>query len=153
MLIPNWQRLIGMYIYMLPWSEAIPFGSNLFVQIPLLKWLTLPTLPFLVLETAIPFGSLILFITLFLAVIRNPKIPYFLRYNTLQAILFNIAIYLMRYAFQIIINPLGNGLIVRTLYSTVFIGALTIVIFAIGECLQGKEPDFPGFSEAVKMQL
>ena len=27
------------------------------------------------------------------------------------------------------------------------------VIFAFGECLQGKEPDIPGISEAVRMQL
>ena len=138
---------------MLPWSDTIPFGSNLFLEFPFLQWLAIPTLPLIILERGIPFGGLVLFLVMFLAVVRNTKVPYFIRFNTLQALLIDIAVILVSYAFQIILQPLGSLLILRTLSSTVFIGVLSIVIFAIAQCLQGNEPDLPGISEAVKVQL
>ncbi len=153
MSIPFWQRIVGLFIYMLPWSDAIPFGRNLFQQFPFLQWLAIPALPLMILQQAIPFGSLILFLILFLAVIRNPKVPYFLRFNTLQGLLIDIAVVLISYAFQILLQPIGGGLFTRTLSSTAFVGILTIMIFAISECIQGKEPDLPGISEAVRIQL
>ena len=107
----------------------------------------------MVIEQAIPFGNLLLFFVLFLVVARNPKLPYFLRFNTLQALLIDIGVILISYGFQVLIQPLGTGLIVSTLSSTVLIAILAIVLFACGECLQGKEPDLPGISEAVRMQL
>jgi hypothetical protein len=42
---------------------------------------------------------------------------------------------------------------VGTLSSTVVIAVLAILVFAIIECLRGREPDLPGLSQAVRMQL
>ena len=151
--LPIWQRILGLLIYMLPWSDALPFAGSLFQQFPVMRWLTLPVLPIIIIERGIPFGSLLLFFLLFLAVVRNPKVPYFLRFNTLQALLLDISIVILNFAFQVLLLPIGSTLIVRSLSSTVLIGMLAIVIFAGVECLQGKEPDLPGISQAVKMQL
>ncbi len=152
MLIPIWQKFLGILIYMLPWSEALPFGRYLFQDFPLLQWLELPTLPIIIFQRGVPFGNLLLFFILFLGVVRNPKIPYFLRFNTLQAILIDIGLLLISYAFQIILQPLG-GLVLSTFSSTVWIGVLAIIVFASIESIQGKEPDLPWISEAVRMQL
>ena len=153
MVIPIWQRLLGLIVYILPWSDAIPFGRSLFLQFPFLNWLSLPALPLIILESLVPFGSFLIFILLFLAIIRNPKVPYFIRFNTLQALLIDISIILMSYAFQIILQPFGSSLIIRSLSSTVLVAVFTIMIFAISECIQGKEPDLPAISEAVRAQL
>ena len=153
MLIPIWQKLIGVLIYMLPWSDAIPFGRYILMDFPSLQWLAVPAMPIILIEQGMPLGNLLLFFVLFLAVARNPKVPYFLRFNTLQALLLDITVILISYAFKVFIQPLGTGLIVSTLSSTVLIAILAIVIFALVECLQGKEPDLPGISEAVRMQL
>ncbi len=153
MIIPLWQKLIGVLIYLLPWSDAIPFGKYLFIDFPFLQWLAVPALPIILIEQVIPFGSFLLFFLLFLTIVRNPKIPYFLRFNTLQALLIDIGIILISYTFQIILQPLGTKLITSTLSSTILMGILAIVIFAFGECLQGKEPDLPVISDAVRIQL
>ena len=34
MAIPVWQRFLGLLVYLLPWSDAIPFGSHLMLQFP-----------------------------------------------------------------------------------------------------------------------
>tara|TARA_Y100001968_G_C19370843_1_gene725063 strand:- start:902 stop:1363 length:462 start_codon:yes stop_codon:yes gene_type:complete len=153
MVIPNWQKITGLGVYLLPWSDALPFGSNLFVEFPFLQTIAIPALPLIIIERLIPFGGFIIFIGLFAGVVRNPKVPYFIRFNCLQAILLDISLILINYAFQILLKPLGNALIFRTLSSTCLIAMLSVMIFAVSKCLQGEEPDIPGFSEAVRMQL
>ena len=152
--IPIWQRLLGLLVYVLPWSDAIPIGQHLLIQFPVLQWLTLPALPLFILERGIPFGlgNLLVFFVLFLAVVRNPNVPYFIRFNTLQALLVDIVVVLIGYAFTILL-PIGGGLMMRTLSSTVVVGVLAVVIFALIECSRGREPDLPGLSQAVRMQL
>ena len=151
--IPIWQRLLGFLVYVLPWSDAIPFGQHLFLQFPVLQWLILPAEPLLILKSGIPLnlGNLLVFFLLFLAVVRNSNVPYFIRFNTLQALLVDIVVVLISYAFVIL--PIGGGLMMRTLSSTVVVGVLAVVIFALIECSRGREPDLPGLSQAVRMQL
>ena len=94
-----------------------------------------------------------IFFLLFLAVVRNPAVPYFIRFNTLQALLVDIIVVMLGYAFMIVLQPLVRGLMLRTLSSTVVIAVLAVAIFAIVECIRGREPDLPGLSQAVRMQL
>ena len=154
--IPLWQRLVAPLMYLLPWSEAIPFGSALYQQYPWLQWLNLPVVPIELLKRSVPFGlgGLLLFFVLFLAVVRNPSVPYFLRFNTLQALLTDIILIVVTLAFMFLLQPIvGGGLLLRTLSSTVVVGTLAILVFALVECLRGKEPDLPGISQATRMQL
>ena len=153
MSIPIWQRGIGFLMYMLPWSDALGFGGYLFKDFQFLQLLAIPAIPIVLIEQIIPFGSLILFLGLFLAVVRNPKVPYFLRFNTLQALLIDIALFVITLTFQIILKPIGESFIVSTLSSTVLVGTLAIIIFVFVKCIQGEEPDLPGISEAVRVQL
>ena len=154
--IPVWQRVVAPLVYLLPWSDAIPFGGPLFQQYPWMQWFTLPVLPLALLERSVPFGlgGLLLFFVLFLAVVRNPNVPYFLRFNTLQALLTDIVIMVLGFAFGILLRPIAGGsLLVSTLSSTVVVAVLAILLFAVVECWRGREPDLPGISQAVRMQL
>lgn len=155
--IPLWQRVIAPIVYLLPWSDAIPFGLGLdgvFNQVPLLRLLIVPAVPFIQLNRGVPFGGLLLFFVLFLAVVRNPKVPYFLRFNTLQALMTDIVIIVLSFGFRILLQPLASGsLLIGTLSSTIVIAVLAILVFALVECLRGREPDLPGISQAARMQL
>ena len=154
--IPVWQRVVAPLVYLLPWSDAIPFGGPLFQQYPWMQWFTLPVLPLALLERSVPFGlgGLLLFFVLFLAVVRNPNVPYFLRFNTLQALLTDIVIMVLGFAFGILLRPIAGGsLLVSTLSSTIVVAVLAILLFALVECWRGHEPDLPGISQAVRMQL
>ena len=154
--IPVWQRVVAPLVYLLPWSDAIPFGGPLFQQYPWMQWFTLPVLPLALLERSVPFGlgGLLLFFVLFLAVVRNPNVPYFLRFNTLQALLTDIVIMVLGFAFGILLRPIAGGsLLVSTLSSTIVLAVLAILLFALVECWRGREPDLPGISQAVRMQL
>ena len=150
---PIWQRLLAALAYLLPWSDALPFGQSLFGLFPALQWLQLPALPLVVLQGAVPFGGFVLFLVLFLAVVRNSGVPYLIRFNVLQAILVDILLILISLAFQVLLAPLGIGFILRTLGNTVFLAALVLVLFGVVQSLRGQEADVPTLSEAVRLQL
>ena len=151
--IPLWQRLLGLLAYLLPWSDALSFGRELYTLFPWISYLALPATPVLLLERSIPFGGFLLFLVLFLVVVRNPNVPYYLRFNVLQAILLDILLVVLALAFNVLLSPLGNSLMIRTLNNTVFIGALVLVLYASIQCIRGKEADLPTLSDAVRMQL
>ena len=151
--IPLWQRFLGLLAYLLPWSDALSFGRELYNLFPWISYLALPATPVLLLERSIPFGGFLLFLVLFLVVVRNPNVPYYLRFNVLQAILLDILLVVLALAFNVLLSPLGNSLMIRTLNNTVFIGALVLVLYASIQCLRGKEADLPTLSEALRMQL
>ena len=151
--IPLWQRFLGLLAYLLPWSDALSFGRELYNLFPWISYLALPATPVLLLERSIPFGGFLLFLVLFLVVVRNPQVPYYLRFNVLQAILLDILLVVLSLAFNVLLSPLGNSLMIRTLNNTVFIGALVLILYAVVECSRGREPDLPSLSEAVRMQL
>ena len=150
---PLWQRLLAAAAYLLPWSDAVPFGRSLFELWPQLQWLSVPALPIALLEQAVPFGGFALFLVLYLAVVRNSQVPYLIRFNVLQAILLDIVLVLASLIFSVLLAPLGAGFALRTLSNTVFLGALALVLFALIESLRGEEADIPTLSEAVRMQL
>ena len=151
--IPLWQRLLGLLAYLLPWSDALSFGRELYNLFPWISYLALPATPVLLLERSIPFGGFLLFLVLFLVVVRNPNVPYYLRFNVLQAILLDILLVVLALAFNVLLSPLGNSLMIRTLNNTVFIGALVLVLYASIQCIRGQEADLPTLSDAVRMQL
>ena len=151
--IPPWQRLLAVLFYLFPWGDALPFGSALISVFPWLIWLQLPALPFLLLQQIVPFGGLVLFLVLYLAVVRNPKVPHYLRFNALQAILIDILLTVLSLGFRVLLSPLGDSIVLRTLNNTIFIGSIAVLFYALLQCLRGKEADLPTISEAVRMQL
>jgi hypothetical protein len=46
----------------------------------------------------------LLFFVLFLGVVRNPNVPYFLRFNALQALLTDIVVIVLSFAFSILLR-------------------------------------------------
>ena len=94
----------------------LPFGSILFYKFAYLKIILYITLPIAIIENSLPFGSLLLFIMLFAGVVRNPNVPYFVRFNGCQALLLDIALILFSYLLRIIpIAELGLILFIFTL--------------------------------------
>jgi hypothetical protein len=150
---PIWQRLLAALAYLLPWSDAVGFGGSLAGQFPALIWLSLPTIPLQILQNAVPLGNLVLFLVLFLAVARNPQVPYFVRFAVLQALLLVIVVVLLQLAFQTFFASLTGTFLVRTLANTIYLGSLLVVLYGIVEALRGREAEIPTVSEAVRMQL
>ena len=146
-------RILGVLLYMIPWSDSIAFGNHLYIKYPFTQILQVPAIPIILIERSIPFGSLLLFLGIFLGLVRNTKVSYFLRFNALQSLLINIGIIIVSFIFEIIFSPFLNSLIIRTFSSTLLISLFSMIVYCVWSCTQGNEPNLPGISQATKMQL
>ena len=149
-------RFFGAAVYLFAIYDAIGLGAVLKAQIPafapvfeLLNLLLTPvSLIYGVFNTIVPFGfgSLVVFFVLFIAVVRNENIAYFIRFNTLQSILFGIAIALI----SIVSEPLG---ILGFIGGAVFLIATGASLYCMAECAMGRYPEIPTVSAAAYSQL
>ena len=146
-------RLLGVLLYMIPWSDSLAFGNHLYIKYPFTQIIEVPAIPIILIERSIPLGGLLLFLAIFFGLVRNSKVSYFLRFNALQSLLINIGIIIASFIFEIIFSPFANSLIIRTLSSSLLISIFLMIIYSVWSCTQGNEPNLPGISQAAKMQL
>lgn len=147
-------RILAALVYILPLIYVLPFGISLLKQIPFLGLIYLPLSPIISLYYSLPFAGLIIFFVLFFAVVRNERVSRFIRFNTLQAILIDIALILCGLILPIFGQALGgNSVLTLTLNNTVFLGTLTACIFGMIQAARGFYPEIPAISEAVYSQL
>lgn len=144
-------RIAAAAAYILPLIYALQFGRFLIGQFPVLQYIYLPLLPFISI-ISFPFAGIIIFFALFLGVVRNERISHFIRFNTMQAILIDIAIILIGFIVSILGGALG-GLLVETLFNTVFLAVLIACGYSIIQSGLGKYAEIPGISEAAYSQV
>ncbi len=147
-------RIFAALVYLLPLYSAFAFGIFIFQQIPFLgAALAIALYPLAFLYSSLgSFGSLIIFFVLFFAVVRNPRISHFIRFNTMQAILIDILVYLLGLLLGFVARG-GANLVVETLFNVVFLGALAACVYSIIQSVIGKYADIPTISEAAYSQV
>jgi Chloroplast import apparatus Tic20-like len=152
-------KFFGSLAYLLPILDTYYFGSYVFQQFPVVQLLYVPLFPLILvysinlLEGLIS-GKFIVFIVLYLAVVNNPKISRFIRFNTLQAILIGIALSLCEIFLKYILIPIFvPTAVTQVLATVVFVAAIAIAGYAIVMSALGKYTDVPKLSEAAQMTL
>jgi uncharacterized membrane protein len=116
--------------------------------------LLLPILPVKSVYDALgSIGQIIVFFALFILVVRNEKISHFIRFNTMQAILLDIVIFLCSVVLQILTPVPGAGFALETIANTIFLGIVASVIFSVFQSLNGRYAEIPAISDAVYMQV
>jgi hypothetical protein len=157
-------RLYGCLPYLLPMSSAVFYGVFLFIQAPVLAQIFTPILelrrilsyPVIPQVLSLEF---IVFILLYIFVVRNDKVCHFIRFNTMQALLLGIALILIELAVELI-SPVFSATTVESILfliqvfaSTIFVGMNSICVFAIAQCLRGVYAEMPIISEAAYYQV
>jgi hypothetical protein len=151
-------RLYSCLFYLLPMAEASVFGAFLFQQAPILL---LIYAPFIWLHNLLSFPilggvgislSFVVFFCIFILVVRNQRLLHFLRFNAMQALLLDIAIFLGALLISLLsfIVPESSALqfIVQTLATTIFIGVSAAFIYCVVQCIRGLYAEIPGISDA-----
>ncbi len=146
-------RIFASLPYLLPLIEVFVFGRYLLSEFPALQLLFLPLLPLLRIYYGVRFAGLIIFFALFLLVVRNEKISHFIRFNTMQAILLDIIIFLFSILTDVVgLIPVG-GFAIQTLSTTIFIGIVGAVAYSVIQSVSGRYAEIPAISDAVYMQV
>jgi hypothetical protein len=148
-------RFFASLVYLLPLLDAWIFSEPLFRQFPVLLPLDRLLEPLLSLYFGIPFIQFIIFLALFMLVVRNESVRHFIRFNTMQAILLGIVIYLFSLLNSFVLVPIlgGTGLLVETLANVIFLGTIAAVIYSVAQSVLGRYAEIPTISNAVHMQV
>lgn len=145
-------RFLATLPYLLPLTIAVGYFSGpFFSQFPFLSIFYQLISP-LFLFLGFPFG-LIIFFALLLLVVRNPNISHFIRFNTMQAIMLDIALIICSLLLQLLGFATPSGLIMETLFNVIFLGAVAAVAYSAAQTLMGRYAEIPTISDAVHMQV
>ncbi|MBW4683878.1 MAG: hypothetical protein KME40_02010 [Komarekiella atlantica HA4396-MV6] len=146
-------RIFACLPYLLPLIEVFVFGRFLLAEFPPLQLLFLPLLPLLRIYYGVRYAGLIIFFALWLLVVRNEKISHFIRFNTMQAILLDIVIFLFSILTDLVGLVPSSGFAIQTLYTTIFIGVVVAVAYSVIQSVIGRYAEIPAISDAVYMQV
>ena len=149
---PVRDRIFASLVYLLPLFDGLVFGAFIFKQLNLVSVFAILLGIYRSLPLQ-PFTNLILFFVFLFAIVRNPNISHFIRFNTMQAVLLDVILLLCGLVLDILGTSLQGGLITETLYNTVFLGIVAASGYAIFESLRGRYGEIPAISDAVHMQV
>ncbi len=147
-------RIFAALVYLFPLVYSLPFGGLLFKQFPVLETISQPLIVAYVITNSLPFAGIIIFFALWLAVVRNENISYFVRFNTMQAILLDILLIVCSLIIGILIPGFGaQSLIVETLNNTIFIGSIVACFYSMVQSSRGLYAEIPALSDAASSQI
>lgn len=155
---PALDRAFSALAYVMPLASALDAASYFFRFLaaqapPVLQFISLilyPLQPLIALENSIL--GLVVFIVLFLFVIRNQNISRFIRFNVLQAILVSFMISITLLVLDIL-QLTGDNLVGETLSNVMFLGGMAIVVYSVAQSVLGRYAEIPTISDAVNMQM
>lgn len=147
-------RIFASLPYLITLMYGLEFGRSVLEVVPVLGQILYPLIAPLAIIYAIPFASIIIFFALFLLVVRNEKISHFIRFNTMQALLISIALFLCQLVIGVLTN-LGESvaLIVLVLNNAIFLAVLAAFVYSVVQSFRGQYAEIPTISEAVYMQV
>ncbi|MEO0988433.1 MAG: Tic20 family protein [Cyanobacteria bacterium J06639_14] len=134
-------------------------GIGLFAQFPPLQLILIPLMPLILFYNlfsfgGFSFGNIVIFLLLLTLIVRNTNIPHFIRFNTMQAILLDILLFLARIILMVVLAPIvGTSLFMDTILNVVLLGTLAAIGYSIVQTLRGQYAEIPTLSEAVYMQV
>jgi hypothetical protein len=162
--------------YIMPLASVSFFGAFLFYRFPFLQQVYLPfllanrVLNHRLLDSQIlSFGisiDFVLFFVLYLFVVRNYKIRHFIRFNTMQALLFGIALSLLTILIGLIVEMrvftallqfiTSNAwllAIFEILATTIFLSMVAACGYSIFKIIKGEYADMPIISDAANYHV
>ncbi|WOK92036.1 protein TIC 20-v, chloroplastic-like [Canna indica] len=148
-------RLIAAACYLYPFLDGVQYGRYVMAQFPAFQVVLQPLVPAIRLFRSTPITPILLFFTLYFAIVRNPsRFSRYVRFNTMQAIVLDILLIFPDILNQSF-NPTGGiGLdLLQSLDSTVFLFLLVSLIYGSTTCILGQVPRLPIVAEAAEKQV
>eukprot|EP00898_Chlorokybus_atmophyticus_P008853 jgi/Chlat1/896/Chrsp107S01334 len=149
---PIW-RILGCIGYVLPLIEVLMFGKDVYAVWPFFRLILVPFEPLLYLYHSNGLTPFVVFFCLFLFVCRNPRVPHFVRFNAMQAILLDICLMLAGLLISYLPEELASSAVGALANNATFLVCCAAVTYCLGYTLRGTYADIPIVSEATYLQL
>lgn len=157
------ERVWASLPYLLPLSASVFFGDFIFQQLWPIAYLYLPAIWLyrnVLMFPVVPLlgigGEFVVFLLLYLLVIRDRRVSRFIRFNAMQALLLEIVLFLAQLVVRLLAEGLGGlagmSFVVETVANIAFLGMALACGYAVYHCIVGTYSDLPGISEAAAIQ-
>ena len=151
---PAVDRVLSAVGYFLPLLDGMQYGRFLFSQFPSIEVIFRPIFPLLRLYSSIPYANFVVFFTIYLALVKNPSFPRYVRFNAMQACVLDVLIVIPLIVQRILSPKSGFGLDLLILfYNAIFVSLLVTVVFGMVSCVLGKILRIPFVADAADNQL
>eukprot|EP00177_Eucheuma_denticulatum_P000144 GFKZ01000252.1.p1 GENE.GFKZ01000252.1~~GFKZ01000252.1.p1 ORF type:complete len:235 (+),score=17.47 GFKZ01000252.1:59-706(+) len=148
-------RILSTLPYVIPLLDSLTFGKYVFSKVPLLSTLLLtPLYPLYTLYRGVPFLAFGVFLALFLLVVRNTQVSRYIRFNTYQALVIDIALIFPQLFQGANLGSVIPPQVAEICSTAVFYAVAFAVVYAVVANARGRLPDeIPGVSDSVYQQL
>lgn len=148
-------RILSAACYLYPFLDGIQHGRFVLSQFPILQLPLRPIAPLIQLFRASPLTPILLFFTLYFAVVRNPSsFSRYVRFNTMQAIVLDVLLIFPDLLDRAFVPRDGLSMgIMQSLDSTVFFFLLASLLYGSTACLLGQVPRLPIVADAADRQV
>lgn len=147
-------RVLSTLPYLIPLLDSLTFGKYVFTRVPLIATLLSPLYPLYTIYRGIPFLAFGIFLALFILVVRNSAVSRYIRFNTYQALILDIALLLPQLFQGINFGGAIPPQVVEVCSTAVFYAIAFAFVYAVVANARGRLPDeIPGVSDSVNQQL
>ncbi|KAM7502985.1 hypothetical protein LguiB_001889 [Lonicera macranthoides] len=154
--VPVTDRLISAAAYFLPFFNGLQYGRFLIAQYPRILGPALePLLPLLSLYRSVPYASFVAFFALYLAVVRNPSLSRFTRFNAMQAVVLDVLLALPMLVVRIF-SPGQAGLGFKLMvlgHNVIFVFLVLCFVYSVAYTILGRTPYLPFVADAAGRQF
>ncbi|KAL9997562.1 putative chloroplast protein import component Tic20 [Helianthus debilis subsp. tardiflorus] len=147
-------RLISALCYFYPFFDGIQYGKYAINQFSFIQTLIQPLVPAIRVYKSVPFNGVLVFLTLYFVVVRNPNFSRYVRFNAMQAVVLDVLLIfpdLLERGFEAK-DGVGLGLLM-SVDSTVFLFMLVSLVYGSSCCCLGQLPRLPIVAEAADRQV
>lgn len=154
-------RLFACLAYLLPLLDVVGLVGTILLAsgsflTPLLALIVIPLSPLLGIYYGFGgFMPLIIFFALYMLVVRNDRVPHFIRFNVMQSILIGILLALVSIVWQAFLARLfgPTSIVAQTLFNTVFLAVVAAVLYSMVQSALGRYAEIPTLSDAAYTQV
>ncbi len=133
--------------------QGFRFGIPMIRQFPWLDMLLSPLKPlvgfYFNVTSKLFLANLIVFFSIYFGVVRNVRVPHFIRFNAMQALLIDFVVF----AIGLFIPLTTSGFVVQSLVNGIFLTVFVSFCYAIFQTLLGKYAEIPPLSDAVYIHV
>ncbi|CAG9464032.1 unnamed protein product [Pedinophyceae sp. YPF-701] len=149
-----WMRVFAALFYFIPWIDICTIGEPMYGLLRGVWWggLIVPQ-SLMPLYYANPFMPLIIFFCIFLAVVRQKRIPHLVRWNACQAIMMDICSMLYVLVRMYFPAEIRHSAILDYMDRFAWVGSFTAIAYCIYYALRGRYAEIPYVSEACYQQV
>jgi uncharacterized membrane protein len=156
-------KLFSCLLYAMPMaSVVVPYGLPIFSQVP---YIIFPFIPFIFVRSILNQPIIpqlisvdtVVFLCVYFFVVRNLKIPHFIRFNAMQAILLRIVLFLIEIVGSLLAPVFANlgsvQFLAEVVANTIFMGMTAACVYAVVQTIRGAYAEMPIVSDAAYYQV